>query len=218
MSTAAVPVVISKPIRNITGLNTAGSSSGPGTLNPATGTIQLTSALQETVIEADAVVEEDSDDEMVVTDHPVEVGATISDHAYSLPAQLGLIYAWSLGSNQNTNVDPETGAVSKDSDFLKKIYQQLLSLKAGKVLCTVNTGKRVYQNMLIIRLSQKTDKENENSLTVRVGLKEILMATTQAVPLTSAAVQAFPQNTAPTVNQGAVSLQPGTNFNPAGLP
>lgn len=209
MSTAPVPVTI-KPLRNIIGLNTAGS--GPtsgGQINPTTGTIQTTSALQETTITADAVVEEDADDESIVTDHPVEVGATISDHMYDLPSRLGLIYGWSLGSPQNSQ---------QDQDFLKNLYQKLLSLKSGKVLCTVNTGKRQYQNMVVQRVSQRTDKENENSLTVHVDLKQIIQATTQLVPLSSAAQQTQPQNTAPTVNQGNGSLQPAPSFNPAGLP
>jgi len=217
MSTPPVPVQII-PLRNIIGLNTAGSTSATSSVGPSGGVISTTSALQETTITADAVVEEDGDDEMVITDHPVEVGAVISDHAFALPARLGLIYAWSGGSDQNQTVDPETQAVSKDPDFLKNIYQQLLNLEKNRVLCEVNTGKRMYQNMLISRLTIRTDKENENSLTVHVEMKEILTAATQSVPLSNAAVQQFPQNTAPVVNQGNVSLQPGTNFNPAGLP
>jgi hypothetical protein len=207
MSTPAIPVTI-KPVRNIIGLNTAGSG-GSGQVNPTTGTIQVTSALQVTTITADAVVEEESDDESVVTEHPVEVGSVISDHMFDLPSRLGLIYAWSIGSPQNAQ---------QDQDFLKNLYQKLLSLKSGKVLCTVNTGKRQYQNMVLQRVSLRTDKENENSMTVHVDLKQIIQATTQLVPLSSAAVQAQPQNTAPTVNQGNVNLQPAPNFNASRLP
>jgi hypothetical protein len=215
MSTLPIPVMIT-PVRNIVGGGTAGSGSS-GQIG-ANGAIEVTSNLQETVIVADAVVEEEGDDEMVITDHPIEVGATVSDHAFKLPSKLGLIYAWALGSTQNSNTDPGTGEVTKDPDFLKNIYQQMLTLQASATLCVVNTGKRIYQNMLIRTLSMRTDKETENSLTLRVEMKEIILVTTQLVNQTPASQQAFPQKTAPTINQGAVSLQPGTNFNPAELP
>lgn len=160
-------------------------------------------------IVADAVIAEHHDDELVMTDQPVEQGSTITDNAYKLPAELELTYAWSLGSPQNTGMD---------LSFLKNLYQQLLGFQVNRTLLTVNTGKRVYQNMLVRIISVPTDQYNENSMTVRLLLQEVLLATTQVVPLTSAAVQQFPQQTAPVQNQGGASLQPAPNFNPSGLP
>lgn len=146
---------------------------------------------------------------MEITNQPVEAGAVISDHAYKLPAELELEYAWSAGSPQNR---------TNDLAFLKNLYQQFLGLEAGAVLCTVNTGKRIYQNMLIKSLSVQTDKEHENDLTIRVEFQEILIATTQIVPVSSAAQQSLPTKTAPTLNQGNQSLQPATNFNTSKMP
>jgi hypothetical protein len=72
--------------------------------------------------------------------------------------------------------------------------------------------------MLIQALSTNSDKENENSMTIHVVLQEILVATTQVVPLTPAAVHALPQNTAPTVNVGNTQLQPAPNYNSTAAP
>lgn len=80
---------------------------------------------------ADAVVEENSRDESVMTDQPIEVGSTITDHVYAMPQELDLIYDWSLGGSQNTQKSPS---------FLKDLYQQVLGLKAAAMPVTVYTG------------------------------------------------------------------------------
>lgn len=205
MSSIPQPVFI-KPYRAIVGMSTTGSSSGSG---GGTAPITSNSSLQVTTIQADAVISEDADDELIITEQPVEQGAVISDHAYSLPTKLSLEYAWSLGSPQNA---------AQDSSFLKSLYQQLLGLKVSRTPCTVYTGKRQYTNMLIVRVRQKTDKLNENCLTVGVDLQEVLVATTSIVPVAQASQQQYPSQTSPTVNQGSQSLQPGTNFNTGAAP
>jgi len=206
MSTAPTPVAI-KPYRAIMGVAVGGASGSLSSSNP--GLIQTTVNTQTTTLIADAVIEEKHEDEMIITEHPVEVGSTIADHAYAMPAKLELTYSWAEGSPQNA---------SKDLSFLKNLYQQFLGLQKSATLCTVNTGKRIYKNMLMRSVATTSDRENENSLTIVVLLQEILMATTQIVPLTTAAQQALPGQTAPVVNQGNVSLQQAPTFNPGALP
>lgn len=157
---------------------------------------------------ADAVVEENGQDDMTITDNPVEAGSVITDNAYKNPSDLDVVYAWSMGSSQNT---------AHDVSFLKNLYQQFLNLEAARTLLQVYTGKRIYQNMLIKTLFLKTDQYNENSMSLRVTLREILIATTQTVNLTPAAAQSIPTKTAPTVDQGVQNLQGAPNFN-AGTP
>jgi hypothetical protein len=207
VSSSPVPVSI-KPLRNIIGVGTAGSTPGQTGANNVITSVTTNST---TTLVADAVVEEIHDDELVITEHPVEQGSTIADHAYKLPARLELTYAWSAGSNQNT-------AAGDPLAFLKNLYQQILGFMVNRTLCTVNTGKRIYKSMLVKTARTTSDKENENSLTVRIGLQEILMATTQLVPLTPAAAQAIPQKTAPVTNKGNTQLQPGSQFNGTATP
>lgn len=201
----AAPVVI-KPVRQIIGVNTAGSGGGQ-TGQGDSFTLTSTVSIQTTTLVADAVIEEAHDDQLVVTDHPVEQGAVISDHAYKMPARLDLTYGWSGGSPQNPssgNADPMA--------FLKSIYQQFLGLQIARVLCTVYTGKRLYQNMIIQALGVTTDKESENILVVRVRFQEILIATTQTVTVPPLSVQSVPQKTGSPVNVGTISLQSAPQF------
>jgi hypothetical protein len=209
MSTPASTLVYIKPTRQIVGVSTAGSSSGQATTVGGTFGFSAATTEQTTTIVADAVVEERGEDELVITDQPVEQGATISDHAYKMPAKLYLTYAWAGGSAQNVTQDP---------DFLKAIYQQLLGLQVTRTLCQVFTGKRLYQNMLVQAVLMTTDKTTENSLIVRLTMQEILIASTQLVNLSPAAVQALPQSTAPVINQGTLSLQSAPNYNSGATP
>jgi hypothetical protein len=51
-------------------------------------------------------------------------------------------------------------------------------------------------------------------LMLRLLLRQAILALTQTVSISSSAQQSLPQKTMPTLNGGAVSLQPGTNYNP----
>lgn len=157
---------------------------------------------------ADAVIEEHHEDELVLTDHPVEKGSTITDHAYKMPAKLGLVYVWSAGSSQNGG----------DPTFLKTLYQNLLNLQSNRTLFHVDTGKRAYDNMILQSLAVTTDKSSENILEVRMTCQEILFATTTTTPINqpaSAANMLAPNKTAPINPLGTLSLKPAPNFNAA---
>jgi hypothetical protein len=153
---------------------------------------------------ADATIEEDHDDETTMTDQPVEVGSMVTDHAFDEPAELNLVYAWSLGSPQNTQRDPS---------FLKNLYQTFLGMKSSRTILTVYTGKRIYQSMLIRKIQETTDKDNENSMTLRIGLRQLLLATTSVTQGAPQSQQSQPDKTSPTIDQGTQSLQPAPNFN-----
>lgn len=169
------------------------------------GTLPDGTAYAAGTIIADAVVEERSDDSSIITENPVENGSVTSDHAYDNPAELELTYVWAPGGKQNKQRDPS---------FLNGIYQQLLSLRATKALFSVVTGKRQYKNMLFKNLSSTTDEKSENILMIRMACKELLLTITQTVTLSNSAQQSLPQKTSSPINQGNVSLGPGSNFNP----
>ena len=152
---------------------------------------------------ADAVVEERADDEMVITENPVENGSVTTDHAYALPSQLELTYAFDPGGVQNT---------SKDPYYLRTVYTKLLGLELGRVLLSVVTGKRQYKNLLIKALSVTTERTTENVLMIRVNLQQLILTTTQTVSLSSSAQQSMPGKTAAPINRGNVSLGDGSSF------
>lgn len=206
-----LPVEI-RPVRNIIGINPAGSSPGSGQINPngQIGDTGVSVNTATTKIVADAVIRELHEDELEVTEQPVEAGAAITDHAYKLPSSLELEYGWARASKQNVQLDPS---------FLKALYDQVLGLQVNRILCTVNTGKRIYTNMLVRRIVTESDKEQENILWLKLLMKEVLVVPkTVAVPLTDQAVQGLPQQTAATIPQGDHNLQPATNFNATTVP
>lgn len=152
------------------------------------------------------VVDESHIDELTITNHPVEQGAAITDHAFKNPAQVTVRYGFGVGGSllnfNGAGGDP------------KAIYQQLLDIQSSRVPFDLITGKRAYQNMLIAALAVTTDKTTENSLLVTVTMREILIVETSTVTLAPADVHADPEKTAATTNTGVKlpQAQPGATL------
>jgi hypothetical protein len=154
--------------------------------------------------QADAVIDEEGIDELVLTDHPVEQGATITDHAYKMPATVTLEYGWSAGS-------PQAG---DDPQFLTTLYGQILDLQASRSLFTIYTGKRMYSNMLIQSLALTTNKDTENALIVRMTCREVIVVQTQVVNVGGdASTNATPEDNSPVEPQGLQQTAPAPSLN-----
>jgi uncharacterized membrane protein len=177
---------------------------------------------------AQVTVEESANDELEITDQPVEQGARISDHAFKRPAEVVIKCGWSNSPTIPGFIDGLVGAVTgtiagveslltgNDVNQVNDIYQQLLELQASRVPMTVYTGKRTYENMLIKSLRQETSKETENTLMITATLRQVIIVTTQTVVVPApAAAQRDPGTTSPTLNQGSKSLGPAPNYNAA---
>jgi hypothetical protein len=146
------------------------------------------------------VIEEKHRDEMVITNHPVQNGANITDHAYKNPAMLAIRYGW---SSSGALFSLDLGAPSVDD-----VYAMLLALQASRQPFDVVTGKRNYSNMLIRSIGQVTDKETENSLIVEALLQEVIIVQTQNTTLKSSSVMSMPDKTAPVENAGVKQPAP----------
>ena len=199
-----------KPVRQI----------GPYSSTPPAGVAELVP------FTAQVTIEEIHHDEIVITDHPVEQGAAITDHAYKKPCDLILHLGWSNSGIQAAAqslaglVSVTTGIQTGDFDYMQTQYNQLLALQASLIPFNVYTGKRSYQNMLIRSLSVSTDPRTEHSLLVTAVLRQILLVQTQNVSTagTSAAVQANPASNAPTISQGIIQpVVTGYTLNSNGL-
>jgi hypothetical protein len=146
---------------------------------------------------ADVTIEEDHTDEVMITEHPVEQGAAITDHAYKVPAKVTVTAGWSNSSF----------AALGNPFYVQLVYNQMLALQASLQPFSVTTGKRIYQNMLIRRISTKTDEKSENMLMASFELQEILIASTQTVSSATAnpSAMADPVNNAGTTDRGSVN-------------
>lgn len=141
---------------------------------------------------ANVTLEEHHVDELVVTDHPVERNAVISDHAYKRPNQVSIRVGYS-NSSVFANGDP---------NYVQSVYAQFLRLQESRIPFEILTGKRFYNNMLIQRLSTTTDQSTENALLLEVACREVIIVDTQVVTVSQPAVQKDPANTAAVSNEG----------------
>lgn len=122
------------------------------------------------------VVEEVGEDTLEITQHPVQQGVAITDHAYMKPAELKIEFA--------ANARP-----------LSETYQTLLALQKSATPMDVVTGKRTYQNMLISSIKVTTDRATENILSVVMELREIRIVSIETVEVPEREKQAEPQTT-----------------------
>ncbi|MBM4311870.1 MAG: hypothetical protein FJ119_13115 [Deltaproteobacteria bacterium] len=134
---------------------------------------------------ATVTIEETGNDELEITSHPVQQGASITDHAYLKPSILTI------------------RAVYGDTPAnLAETYKKLLKLQADRVPMKVITGKRTYNNMLVRSLSQLTDSNTENSLQISFELVEVFITAVEVVTLPPRERQAQADKTGSTEHAG----------------
>lgn len=200
-----------------------------------------------TMIIPDATVEEVHSDEMEITDHPVEQGSTISDHAFNRPSELVVTAGWSDSPN-NAGIGTQiVGAAANSNAAVRAVigaaqlanavgsvlnvlsgngggsasaaaYAFLLDLQRNRTLFTIYTGKRIYKSMLIKSLATTTDVKTENSAIIRIGCRQLLMAQTQTVTVPDASNMKNPEQNGATVNSGVKYPLPSPNINTSALP
>ena len=164
-------------------------------------------------------IAEEHTDVLNITEHPVEQGAQITDHAYKLPSQLTIRIGWSAGSSAGNPVSGSVfgsfalptlagfWAVDSSSARLNALYASLIQLQVDRNLLTVTTGRRRYTNMLLKSVALATDDKTANVLLVTCQLQEIILVNTQVVNVpVNAAANAAPQAVNPPVDKGAQNL------------
>lgn len=211
-------------------------------------------------IVANITIEEHHHDELEITEHPVERGSTISDHAFMRPFEVTILCAWSsstippktlLGGISGALTNKLTGTIQnqitghasqqiggsalgnlavaslgtlianplisfgaqindgtgKGSTSLWDIYQSLQDLQRSAKPLTVYTGKRKYESMLIKSMTVETDIKTENSLVVRLTMRQVILVSVTVVSVTAPpASQADASRTNPVENDGSKQL------------
>lgn len=164
-------------------------------------------------IEIQASLEEILTDVLQLTEHPVEVGAAITDHAYKSPAEVVLRCAWS-----NSSPDALSGAIQAifngggltGSDYVSGVYSQLLALQQSREPFDIMTTSRMYTDMQIVSLQKTVDNKTSNTLMVQATCRQIIRVFTQSTTLPVRANQANPKETASIENAGVKQTVPGT--------
>lgn len=197
-----------------------------------------------TLFVPDATIEEVHSDDLEITDHPVEQGTAISDHAFKRPSELIVTAGWSDSPNNSGLANQIVGAAANASPALQAIigatrtiggivdmlasrgsvspsqaaYDQLQGIQNNRILFAIFTGKRIYRNMLIKSLATTTDAKTENSLIIRIGCRQILMAQTQTVTVPDSSSMKNPEQNGATVNKGTVYPLPSPTYNVSAAP
>lgn len=138
-------------------------------------------------ITLDATISEAHEGEVDVTEHPVEQGADVTDHARPKPDNYmltGLISDTPLSPGQARRAGVAEGTVKEIPGRSQLVYEQLRTLKDTGKLITVVTGLRTYENMLVTKLSAPRDNKTGDALMFTMGLRQIRIVqnkTTQVV-------------------------------------
>jgi len=161
-------------------------------------------------ITAQAVIQERHTDDLTITEHPIEQGAQITDHAFKRPAEVVLHYGWS--ESQIASLLGAANVLSPPTLFgdLDTLYQKLLVLQASRVPFEVFTGKRSYTNMLLSSIAVTTDEKTERALLVTATCKEVIIVQTEATTLPAKEKQKQQKKTGQVTPKGTNQLKSAT--------
>lgn len=118
------------------------------------------------------VVDERTTDTLTITKQPVQQGAAITDHSFQEPT----IFSSTAYFKDNTqSIIGEINSFTSPTTGLSKIYQTLLDLQSKRTPFNIVTPKRIYTSMLLASLSQTTDKNTENTLSVAMSFQQVII-------------------------------------------
>lgn len=149
----------------------------------------------------DVTTEEVATDKLVVTKHPVERGAAVSDHSYKEPSTVTMRIGWS-DSNSLTRSIVSGSLFSGSVKSAADMYQDMLDLQVSGQRFDLVTGKRTYTDMLLTQVRQTTNQETENAVMLELEMEQQIVVQTTTVSLLETDSQADPAATGPTQNTG----------------
>ncbi|MBD0984917.1 phage baseplate protein [Klebsiella michiganensis] len=153
------------------------------------------------------VISEKHNDTLEITEHPVEVGAAISDHAYRRPSEVVMQVGFAGGGSLLDFLDTTSIGLSAGLSP-KETYQELLDLQSSRVPFDVVTGKRLYTNMLIRALEVTTDRTSENVLSAVLTLREVIVTSTTTTQVAAKADMKLGADTSAVQNSGVKTPMP----------
>ena len=150
----------------------------------------------------DAFLKLDHERKLTITDHPVEEGANITDHAFVEPKAVSI----EIGMSDvcSSFVD---GQFTQRYSRSVSAFDTLEKLQADRVPIEIHTKLATYKNMMIETITAPDDYLTRNNLRATVFFREIIVVSTKTAALPDR-TSAMPQKTGST-NVGAVQPQGG---------
>lgn len=159
-------------------------------------------------------IEEVYNDELQITEHPVEQDAAITDHAYKRQPDVVLKCGWSNADYEallsSPVVDFDEFGSTTQSEYIDAVYSQLLKLQESRVRFDAVTSRRKYSNVLLQGLRVVHDAKTSGALMLTATLRQIRIVQTKATKLPPRDDQADPSRTAETQNTGSKQAVPAT--------
>jgi hypothetical protein len=125
----------------------------------------------------DAVFEETHEAELEVTDNPVETGVVVSDHAFMKPLKVTL----SAGVTDTPLAVLSNDPFASDSGRSKRAYELLSELQRLAEPFDLQTGLKLYQNMICTSIRTSQDKDSDGALLFTASIREVIIVYTQVV-------------------------------------
>lgn len=154
----------------------------------------------------DAVFKTDHTSKITLTEHPVEKGANIADHAYLDPSEVSLEVGMSDTALQ--------AAPSSNGSRSVAAYKALRELQEKRQPVTVVTRLKTYRNMMLESITAPDDYTTMFALKATVFLREIITVSTETV-------QIAPRPGADTQKLGSTNAgtkQPDSGASPSSAP
>lgn len=119
----------------------------------------------------DAVMRVEHNHQMRITEHPVQTGANIVDHAYQVPARLMMEIGMS-DAMDTLGPNAWTGAYTKSVSA----YRTIIALMQNRIPLSIHTRLLDYENMLIETVSAPDDHKTQFGARFTVTFRQIITA------------------------------------------
>ena len=125
----------------------------------------------------DAVFEETHELELEVTDNPVETGVVVSDHAFMKPLRITL----SAGVSDTPLYALDDDPFQSDAGRSKRAFEVLTELQKKAEPFDVQTGLKLYKNMVCTAIRTSQDKDTSGALVFSADIREVIVVYTRVV-------------------------------------
>lgn len=125
----------------------------------------------------DAVFREHHESPAEVTEEPVETGVSVSDHMFLKPMRLTISAGVSDVTFQPKATDPWANASSR----ARYAFELLRYLQASFEPFDVQTGLKLYHNMVVSNITCEQDKDTAGAFIFEAELREVIIVSTQMV-------------------------------------
>lgn len=160
-----------------------------------------------TVYTFDNALHASHEQELVITQNPIQTGASVSDHSYLLPARLTVEILMSDAMQSYTVGQFGTKTASNPGASRSvNAYQTLLELQASGNFLQIATRLNSYNNMLIASVRPEESASTRFGLKCAVTFQQVIVATVSTLTTPSdTASSAIPAVTGVTPSNGNVS-------------